>query len=50
MDIGIMQKTISIQLKTWQKLTKKKADMNADSLDTVINDLFDNQSADSSPT
>lgn len=44
------KKTLTLNLDTWQVLTKKKADMNLGSIDAVIQHLLKHQSADSSPT
>lgn len=52
MCISIMvkktKKTMTLNLNTWQILTKKKADMNLSSIDEVIQYLLKNQSANSS--
>ena len=34
------KKNITVKLETWQKLTKLKADLNAESLDAVIGELL----------
>jgi predicted CopG family antitoxin len=35
------KKTITIDLETWQELTKLKADLNANSLDDVIRKMLE---------
>jgi len=35
-----MRKTITIELETWQKLTRIKVDLNLESLDAVIKELL----------
>jgi len=34
------KKNITVKLETWQQLTKLKADLNAESLDAVIEELL----------
>ena len=35
-----MRKTITVELETWQKLTRIKVDLNLESLDAVIKELL----------
>jgi len=37
-----MRKTITVELETWQKLTRIKVDLNLESLDAVIKRLIEN--------
>ena len=39
-----MRKTITVELETWQKLTRIKVDLNLESLDAVIKRLIENVS------
>jgi len=37
-----LRKTITVELETWQKLTRIKVDLNLESLDAVIKRLIEN--------
>lgn len=43
-----MKKTITVELETWQELTKIKAELNLESLDAVIKELLQKWKTESS--